>query len=201
MLYIFDLGNVIVDIDFNRALGVWSNLSGAPLAQLQHSFAFDNAFEQHERGAISDEEFAAELCKVLDINLSYEQFAVGWQAIFVGLRQQTLTRMRALREAGHRVVILSNTNNLHCEVWPKHYPEVMQVADTLYLSHQMQMRKPEQKIYQVVLEKEGFSASQAVFFDDHPANIAAAKAAGIESVLVTGPETVEQWFTTREAQS
>ena len=27
MLYIFDLGNVIVDIDFKRVLGVWSNLS------------------------------------------------------------------------------------------------------------------------------------------------------------------------------
>lgn len=27
MLYIFDLGNVIVDIDFNRVLGTWSDLS------------------------------------------------------------------------------------------------------------------------------------------------------------------------------
>ncbi|HGA1723816.1 MAG: glucose-1-phosphatase, partial [Escherichia coli] len=25
MLYIFDLGNVIVDIDFNRVLGAWSD--------------------------------------------------------------------------------------------------------------------------------------------------------------------------------
>lgn len=35
MLYIFDLGNVIVDIDFNRVLGVWSDLSRVPLASLK----------------------------------------------------------------------------------------------------------------------------------------------------------------------
>lgn len=29
MLYIFDLGNVIVDIDFNRVLGAWSDLTRA----------------------------------------------------------------------------------------------------------------------------------------------------------------------------
>ena len=32
MLYIFDLGNVIVDIDFNRVLGTWSDLSRVPRA-------------------------------------------------------------------------------------------------------------------------------------------------------------------------
>lgn len=38
MLYIFDLGNVIVDIDFNRVLGTWSDLTRIPLATLKKSF-------------------------------------------------------------------------------------------------------------------------------------------------------------------
>ncbi|VFS71188.1 Phosphatase yihX [Raoultella planticola] len=38
MLYIFDLGNVIVDIDFNRVLGTWSDLSRIPLATLKQHF-------------------------------------------------------------------------------------------------------------------------------------------------------------------
>ena len=52
MLYIFDLGNVIIDIDFNRVLGVWSDFSRVPLASLQGHFQMDEAFEQHERGEI-----------------------------------------------------------------------------------------------------------------------------------------------------
>ena len=47
MLYIFDLGNVIVDIDFNRVLGVWSDLGRVPLATLQSRFSKAEAFEKH----------------------------------------------------------------------------------------------------------------------------------------------------------
>ncbi len=194
MLYIFDLGNVIVDIDFNRVLGVWSHLSGVPLALLQHRFTFNDAFEQHERGEISDQQFAESMCKTLEVNLSYDQFAAGWQAIFVGVREDTVAQMNTLRAEGHRVVILSNTNNLHCEFWPLQYPQVASAADAVYLSQQLNMRKPEPGIYQAVLDKEGVSASQTVFFDDNQANIDAAQRAGIRSILVTGPETVRQWF-------
>ena len=199
MLYIFDLGNVIVEIDFQRALGVWSHLSGVPLALLQHRFGFDEAFEQHERGELTDQQFAASLCKKLEINLSYAQFTAGWQAIFVGVRSEVVAQMNALRAQGHRVVILSNTNNLHCEFWPEHYPQVIAAADAVYLSQEMQMRKPETEIYQAVLEKEGVTAQDALFFDDNPQNIEAAQRLGINSVLVTGPETLREWFSARAA--
>ncbi len=43
MLYIFDLGNVIVDIDFNR-VGVWSDLSRVPLASLSKNFTMGETF-------------------------------------------------------------------------------------------------------------------------------------------------------------
>ena len=39
MLYIFDLGNVIVDIDFNRVLGTWSDLTRIPLATLKQDIS------------------------------------------------------------------------------------------------------------------------------------------------------------------
>lgn len=74
MLYIFDLGNVIVDIDFNRVLGTWSDLTRIPLATLQQHFTMGEAFHQHERGEISDEDFAAAMCHEMNMSLSYEQF-------------------------------------------------------------------------------------------------------------------------------
>ena len=44
MLYIFDLGNVIVDIDFKRVLGVWSKLSSVPLATLSERLRWERSF-------------------------------------------------------------------------------------------------------------------------------------------------------------
>ncbi len=57
MLYIFDLGNVIVDIDFNRVLGVWSDLSRVPLASMTQNFTMGETFHQLERGEITDQRF------------------------------------------------------------------------------------------------------------------------------------------------
>ncbi|SUG12252.1 haloacid dehalogenase-like hydrolase [Salmonella enterica subsp. enterica serovar Dublin] len=134
MLYIFDLGNVIVDIDFNRVLGVWSDLSRVPLASLKQKFTMGETFHQHERGEITDEAFAEAFCHEMALSLSYEQFAHGWQAVFVGLRPEVIAIMHKLREQGHRVVVLSNTNRLHTHFWPEEYPEVRAAADHIYLS-------------------------------------------------------------------
>ncbi|RYI04920.1 glucose-1-phosphatase, partial [Proteus mirabilis] len=50
MLYIFDMGNVIIDIDFNRVFAVWSKLSGVPLASIKDNFTTGETFKLHERG-------------------------------------------------------------------------------------------------------------------------------------------------------
>jgi len=194
MLYIFDLGNVIVDIDFNRVLGVWSDLGRVPLATLQSRFTMGESFHRHERGEISDEDFAEQLCDELGLALSFEQFTAGWQAVFVGVRADTIRIMNGLRARGHRVVILSNTNRLHQRFWPSQYPEVQSAADKLYLSQEMGMRKPEARIYQQVLSEEGFTAGQAIFFDDNQENIDAAQALGIQSVPVFDATTIPAFF-------
>lgn len=194
MLYIFDLGNVIVDIDFNRVMGVWSDYSRIPLANLQKNFVMGEAFHRHERGQISDEDFAAAVCQEMAMPLSFEQFAAGWQAVFVALRPEVIAVMKQLREQGHRVVVLSNTNRLHTRFWPGEYPQIAEAADKIYLSQEMGMRKPDPEIYLKLLEAEGFSADQAIFFDDNAGNIKGAQKVGITSILVAGKETVSDYF-------
>ncbi|OON37009.1 glucose-1-phosphatase [Izhakiella australiensis] len=197
MLYIFDLGNVIVDIDFNRVLGVWSDLGRVPLALLQKRFSMEESFHQHERGEISDEQFAAELGQQLGLALSFEQFTAGWQAIFVGVRPEVISLMNQLRQRGERVVVLSNTNQLHCGFWPTEYPEVQQAADKIYLSQEMGMRKPEARIYQQVLDEEGFTPDQTIFFDDNADNIEGARKLGINVVHVTDASVIPDYLASR----
>ncbi|GBU12581.1 alpha-D-glucose-1-phosphate phosphatase [Enterobacterales bacterium] len=194
MLYIFDMGNVIIDIDFKRVLGVWSNLSGTPLSTLTERFSMGEVFQKHERGEISDEDFASDLSHEMGIALSFEQFSLGWQAVFVGLRAEVIDIFKTLRAQGHRVVVLSNTNRLHLDYWPEHYPEIKANTDALYLSQDLGMRKPELRIFEYVLNKEGVTASQAVFFDDVIENVEAARSIGIEAVLVEDKSTVPTWF-------
>ena len=194
MLYIFDLGNVIVDIDFNRVMGVRSDLSRVPLANLQSNFVMGEAFHRHERGQMTDEEFAATVCDEMGMALSFDQFAAGWQAVFVALRPEVIAVMKQLREKGHRVVVLSNTNRLHTNFWPGEYPEIAEAADKIYLSQEMGTRKPEPDIYLKLLQEEGTPAELAIFFDDNADNIKGAQQLGIASILVTGKETIPDYF-------
>ena len=133
MLYIFDLGNVIVDIDFNRVLGAWSDFSRVPLATLKQNFAMGETFHLHERGEISDEAFAERFCR----NGSF----VKLRAVFPRLAGHICRdppgsdRHHAQSCASrHRVVVLSNTNRLHTTFWPDEYPEIHAAADKVYLS-------------------------------------------------------------------
>ncbi|MDE1485945.1 glucose-1-phosphatase [Xenorhabdus bovienii] len=194
MLYIFDMGNVIIDIDFKRVLAVWSNLSGTPLATLTTRFSMGEAFEQHECGQITDADFADVLCDEMEVSLSFEQFTEGWHALFIDVRQNVIELMNKLREQGHRVVVLSNTNRLHLDYWPHHYPEIAASTDFLYLSQDLGMRKPNSDIFKYVLGAEGVTAEQAVFFDDVLVNVEAARKIGINAIHVTDRSVIPDYF-------
>lgn len=194
MLYIFDLGNVIIDIDFNRVFTIWSDYSHVPLSTLQQRFTMNEVFCQHERGEISDQQFASQFAQSMGLSLNFTQFSHGWQSIFIAVRQPVIDIMQQLRQSGHRVVILSNTNQLHTDHWLPRYPQIQQAADALYLSQRMGLRKPDPAIYQKLLADERSSARQAVFFDDNQHNIDAARQLGIASILVSDQHTIPGWF-------
>ncbi|MBC8954324.1 glucose-1-phosphatase [Xenorhabdus sp. PB62.4] len=194
MLYIFDMGNVIIDIDFKRVLAVWSNLSGTPLATLTPKFSLGELFEKHECGQISDRQFAEMMCDEMEVSLSFEQFEEGWNAVFIGIRQEVIELMNKLRAQTHRVVVLSNTNRLHFNYWPVRYPEIAASTDFLYLSQDLGMRKPDPDVFKYVLETEDVTAEQAVFFDDVFGNVEAARKSGINAIHVTDRSVVPEYF-------
>lgn len=92
------------------------------------------------------------------------------------------------------MVILFNTNLLHCYYWPSQYPKVQECVDKLYLSQDLGIRKPDTAIYRYVLEQVGATADGAVFFEDNADNIAAARQVGIRIVHVTDREVMSAFF-------
>ena len=81
---LFDLGRVVLDIDFSRALACWAGHAGCEPAHLIGRFSPDDAYKRHERGEISDAEFFAALRGSLGIEVTDAQFLEGWNAIFTG---------------------------------------------------------------------------------------------------------------------
>ena len=54
---LFDLGRVVIDIDFTKVLACWAGHAGCALSDIAARFAADEIYFDHERGKVSDEEY------------------------------------------------------------------------------------------------------------------------------------------------
>src|SRR5258706_4926925 len=78
---LFDLGRVVLDIDFNKTLSCCAGHAGCEPAQLVTRFVRDEIYHRHETGEISDAEYFAALRSSLGVELSHGQFLEWWNKI------------------------------------------------------------------------------------------------------------------------
>ena len=188
---LFDLGRVVIDIDFDKALACWAGHAGCEPAHLVGRFARDEIYQRHETGCIDDAEFFAGLRTSLGIDISDAQFLEGWNAIFAGEMPGIGS---LLARAGTRVPLyaFSNTNNAHVEHFSQAYADVLGHFREIFLSSAIGLRKPDAAAYDHVVKAIGVPAQRIVFFDDLAENIDGARARGLTAVHVTSPDDVAE---------
>lgn len=186
---LFDLGRVVLDLDFNRTLRLWASHAGCEPAELARRFLRDELYHQHEKGEISDEAFFAGLRSSFGVELSDRQFIEGWNAIFIG-EMPDINRLLT-RAAQHLpLYALSNTNAAHVAHFSRQFAEVLKPFRKIFLSSTIGLRKPDAAAYDHVVQVIGVPADRIVFFDDLAENIEGARERGLKAVLVTSPADV-----------
>jgi glucose-1-phosphatase len=186
---LFDLGRVVLDVDFNKALERWAGHAGCAPADLVARFSPDDAYKRHETGAISDAEFFAALRSSLGIELSDAEFIEGWNAIFVG-EMPGIAPLLARAAQRLPLYAFSNTNPAHIEHFSVVYAGVLGHFREIFLSSTIGLRKPDAAAYDHVVKAIGVPAKRIVFFDDLAENIEGAQARGLTAVHVTSPDDV-----------
>lgn len=193
---IFDLGGVVIDLFVDRTFAAMAAL-GVPAEMLtERGCLMNSMMMQFDRGDITADEMFGYIKSFIPAAVR-EKTGAGldgeiqrvWNLMLGDVPQAKLQRLTALRSAGYRVVMLSNTNSGH---WPRIEQLFMKAGgklpsecfDALYLSYLMRRRKPEPGIFLTLLENEGVEAADCLFFDDSAENCAAARALGIDAVLV-----------------
>ena len=81
---LFDLGRVVLDIDFNKALACWAGHTGCQPAELVARFVREETYRHHEVGKIDDAAYFESLRQSFGFKLSDAQLLEGWNAIFAG---------------------------------------------------------------------------------------------------------------------
>lgn len=186
---LFDLGGVLLDIDFQRALAAWAPHSRFSPAQLQERFRFDENFHRHETGGLDDEGYFAHLREALALDCELPLVRAGFNAILIGEIEETVRLLEAVRGRVPCYAI-SNTNPAHVAHIERAFPGFLARFTRVFASHQIGHRKPQPAAFDHVLRAIGVPAPEVLLFDDLQPNVEAALALGLQAVLVRSPRDV-----------
>ena len=143
-------------------------------------------FVQYELGAVTTEQFCAELCRVSGFRGTPTEFGECFADIFVQI--DPMVRLQAaLRQRGLPAYIFSNTNELAAEHIRRSFPFYANF-DGYILSCQHGAMKPDARLYEVVERESACRGSGILYLDDRPENVAAGAARGWQAILHESPE-------------
>lgn len=192
---IFDLGNVIVDIDYQKSL----DLIKKELPDYHHhkvdQFYLTEFHKKYEKGEINSEKFREEVRDYFEKDWNDEKVDDIWNSLLKNIPAERIDLISKLKDK-YRLGILSNTNEIHIEAVYKMLRKDFQLDNFdplfqyVFYSHEMGMSKPSPEIYLSMVEQLGTKPERVVFFDDLEANVKGANSIGIQAVHVTGPQII-----------
>lgn len=151
---------------------------------------FNNSAESIKvhKGEISTKDFFEYLKGYMDADITLEEF----KNIYVNNNKfftDTIEIIKKLKNLGYKVYLLSNLKEIDYEKFIKHFD--VSIFDEIFLSFKLDMLKPNDDIYQYVINKLNTKPENIYFFDDNKENVDGAIRNGINAYQVTG-ETVKK---------
>ena len=186
---LFDLGGVIIDIDFKRAFHTWAARASCDAADLERRFTFDEAYERHETGDLDSSAYFGALRRRLKVSLSEEDLVAGWNDVYLGIIPG-MEKLLATASLHFPLYAFTNSNPTHQSVWSIRFAAELSIFTTIYVSSELGVRKPDPRSFSLVAERMGVQAAEVLFFDDSAENIVGAISAGMRGVLVESPRDV-----------
>ena len=188
---LFDLGGVVIEIDFGRAVASWAAASGMSVDDVGTRFSFDEAYQRHERGEIAAGAYFAALRSSLRIDVPDAALVTGWNAIYI----DEVPGIRALlRSAADRwpLYAFTNSNPTHHAFSSVRFADVLKSFRKVFASFELGRRKPERAAFEAIAAAVDVRLDRILFFDDTPANVEGARAIGMPAVLVRSPADVAE---------
>ena len=188
---LFDLGGVLIEIDFERALRAWNQWTLLSIEELRQRFKMDEAYEKHERGEIEAPEYFTHLRKMLELEANDSEIILGWNAIFLSEIVETVDQVRAAKEK-LPCFAFTNSNPTHQDFWMSAYPGVVESFHQIFVSSELRLRKPEPEAFEAIADSMNISLDAILFFDDSEENIRGAQAVGMHAIHVKEHTDVKQ---------
>lgn len=195
---VFDLGGVIVNLDYSLTIQAFSQLAGYDITQQYSQQSQVDLFSRFEVGRITAAEFRQGLMQLLNFDANDEAIDQAWNALILNFPPE---RVELVRQLGRqkRIFLLSNINELHLATSDRKFTEAMgtdigTLADQFeraYYSHLVGDRKPNASIFQRVIDENKLDPAKTLFLDDTTHNLVSAQQVGLKTIHITQENPIE----------
>lgn len=176
---IFDMGGVLFDLHADRCVEAFEALGAHKTAAYVRDFRTEDMFHLIEISSGTTAQFCDEVRSLDGINASDEEITSAWNALLGTTPDNKRNQLLQLKGEGYNMFLLSNTNEIH---WNRAKTliagddhDIDDFFDRIFLSYEMNLRKPDVEIFRRVLTQAGINADETLFIDDNAMNVAAAE--------------------------
>ncbi|MEW4567155.1 HAD family phosphatase [Tautonia sp. JC769] len=191
---IFDFGNVVGFFDYVRAceaIALPRGLDGPALLRNARERGLNELVARLEIGQLPAEAFVSSCCSLLELDaLTPDEFRDAWSDIFWP-NESLVPLIRRLSDAGHPLILGSNTNGLHASRFRGQFADTLAAFDRLILSYEIGHLKPSMGFYRACVEAAGADPAHCIFIDDLPENVEGARRAGLHGLCYRDTPTLE----------
>ena len=193
---IFDLGGVLLDLNMQSVGQACLHLGINPellfvtadednTSTVCQGISASKAITDYQIGKMTSEQFLSLVLSYCSKGITKEDVIEAWNACIGTLPKERLDLILELRNKGYHTQLLSNTNDLHWEEIKRLYFSTKgytceDLFDNVFVSHEVQLAKPDAEIYRHVLRQIGRPAAQCLFIDDALVNVEAAQREGLQ---------------------
>lgn len=178
---IFDLGNVLVNVEYERFINKLT-ASGVSKEAYMNFFKGGNyRLLGYESGEISTDEFVTKCLTGLNLDMERNDYANAFNDMFSEIEPMRALVRKLKSQNNYRLFLLSNTSPLHFEYIKQKY-DYVNLLEKYALSYELKSLKPEAVIYERTISHLGIIPEESVFIDDLQENCDAAEKFGIKTI-------------------
>jgi len=183
---IFDLGGVILNIDYHLTIDAFKKLGFENFETVFTQAKQTGIFDKLDKGLVTPNEFRDGVRELAGTPFTDEQIDNAWNAMLLNFPTHRLKVLEQVK-AHYRTFLLSNTNQIHFEVYNQILFNTFGVKNLShffekeYYSHEIHMRKPDAEVYELILTQNRIKKEETLFIDDTEQHIEGARAVGINA--------------------
>jgi len=197
---IFDYGNVIFNIDFEKTQHSFTELGIKNVERFFAHSGHDPIFNEFEMGNISSAEFRDGIRRITERpDLSDEQIDHAWNTLLIGvppINHEILLKAKKK----YRTFLLSNINEIHLDYILKYLKTEYNINsndvffEKVYYSHLVRLRKPNRDIFEFVCKDSKLIPEETLYIDDSPQHLQTGGEIGFKTYLMTKDDTLEKFM-------